>query len=86
MRMIKFRGKANMPIEELDEIHIEHNSGWVYGNLIQNGNQPFIVGDVADSTDEYIALEYWVPVFPESVGQFTGLFDKYQNKIYEMTP
>lgn len=60
MRTIKFRGKAKISIEDLNEMHIEHENGWVYGNLVQ----------------EYMVNEFWVPVYPESVGQYTGLKDK----------
>src|SRR5690554_3581677 len=73
MREIKFRGKAKMSIEELNELGIKHENGWVVGNLIQNGGYPFIVGEVVESTDEYLQHEWWVAVIPESVGQFTSI-------------
>ena len=36
---------------------------YVYGWYVDG----FIVGQVMDSDDEYIVLEYWVPVDPETV-------------------
>lgn len=38
-----------MPVEELNSLEIKHENGWVEGNLIVNGNRPFLVGDIADS-------------------------------------
>lgn len=72
-----------MSIVELDERGIDHTNGWIYGNLINNGDHPYIVGDIIEATEEYIVHEHWVPVIPETVGQFTGLEDRYGIDIYE---
>ena len=45
---------------------------WVYGDLFQHGEQRFIM-----------AGGHNIEVDPESVGQFTGLTDKYGAKIFE---
>ena len=69
MRTIKFRGKKVT------------NGVWVYGCLVysdeidaaiyyQNGNGSVKVMD-------------WVYVNPETIGQFTSLYDKNKNEIYE---
>ena len=83
MREIKFRGK---PIEDVDfdeiNVHISKDD-FVYGNLIVDGNQAWIVKGVVESTNDYITLEQWIPVRPETVGQFTGLKDKNRVKIWE---
>lgn len=75
---IKFRGKA---IEALDGI-CEKN-GWVSGNLVVNGNNPFIIGDVADVDEEYFVPEFWISVIKGTVGQYVGMNDFDGNGIYE---
>lgn len=62
-----FKGKATISITELNEIEIKHNDGWVEGNLIQNGDDPYIVGDIVETDKEYIALEWWCPVDPLTI-------------------
>ena len=67
MRTIKFRGKRT------------DNGEWVYGDLIHNGfsgSKPIRIGIKQDR-------QLPVKVFSETVGQFTGLFDKDGAKIYE---
>ena len=53
--------------EEFDLLSLAELAGfdgiYVYGWYVDG----FIVGKVMDYDDEYIALEYWVPVDPETV-------------------
>lgn len=81
---IKFRGKPALDEERIEELKQYMNGYYdgkfVYGNLIKDN---WIVGDVVDSEEEWIALEYWIPVIPETVGQFTGLKDLNNKESFE---
>ena len=63
----KFEGRAIGSIEKLDELGVRHKDGWLEGNLIENNGEPWIVGDVVEACEDYIALEFWIRVEPESV-------------------
>lgn len=65
--MIKFKAKTGYTHEELDEMWIKHNDGWVEGNLVWNDGDPFIIGDVVEALDDYFYPEYWVPVLADSL-------------------
>ena len=84
MRIIKFRGKR------LD------NGEWVYGYLYKlpllNGEACMILTQDNTHLDNSLEPKYdlaftlWVDLFvvdPNSVGQFTSLYDKNHNEIYE---
>jgi len=83
MREIKFKG---LSFEDLDfdeiNIHIKKED-FVYGNLIVDGNLSYIVNGIIEVNGDYIQLEQWIRVRPETVGQFTGLKDKNNVEIYE---
>lgn len=68
MREIKFRGRKS-------------NGEWIYGDLVHNvgvgASTALIFPEEAyDSWDRYIILT-------DTIGQFTGLFDKNGKEIYE---
>lgn len=83
MREIKFRGKTKMAMVDLDILEIPHVNGWVYGNLITEGEIAFIVGGIEEWDNEYLAHSWWVMVDEDTIGQYTGLKDRYGTDIYE---
>lgn len=73
MREILFRGKRT------------DNGEWVYGDLRQYVNNPnggnFYQIDTMSTLDNDFGSGHTVAL--ETIGQFTGLFDKHGNKIFE---
>lgn len=65
VRDIKFRGKT------IRSIGVDYAEGnlivYAEGNLIVSGDECFIVGEVVEANDEHITLEWWEPVYPETV-------------------
>lgn len=58
------------------------NDGFVVGQVVYRGDSAWIVGQVVDVGEEYIALEYWIPVIPETVGEYTGIKDKNGVRVF----
>ena len=80
-REILFRGKR------------VDNGEWIYGRGLQQckdelGNEIVAIFKDVVKSEKYIKKEgryilYYVPVNPETFGQYTGLTDKEGNKIFE---
>lgn len=56
------------------------NGQWVEGSLI---GEDVIVGKIVDFEEDYFTTEFWYKVDPETVGQFTGRYDKNDKEIFE---
>jgi hypothetical protein len=79
MREIKFRGIASCDVEYTDV----KEGNFIFGQVVFDEGKPYIVGPVIDSDSEYIALEHWCPVRPETLGQFTGESDENGKEVFE---
>ena len=76
----------NLEDLELDYTDIPHEGHFIYGNLIQGGNQSntdAIVGDLIEATDEYVNPEWWCSIEKGSAEQSTGIKDINGKDIYE---
>ena len=56
------------------------NGQWVEGSLI---GEDVIVGKIVDFEEDYFTTEFWYKVDTETVGQFTGITDINDIKIFE---
>ena len=66
-------------------LSIDENSKgeWQYGHLIEDRGRAFIINEVVEANEQYITIGFWCPVNIESVGCFTGMFDKNGKEIFE---
>ena len=75
MREILFRGKATSPLRDGE---------WVYGSLLAESENTFpIIAQSYDNDEDWIAIDGWSTVDAKTVGQYTGLTDKNDKKIFE---
>ncbi len=65
---MKYQGKSMMSLNEMVGLAIEYEGdGYVTGYPIVSGNDAYILNGVIEANEEYIVINQWVPVFPESL-------------------
>ncbi|EOA3459091.1 hypothetical protein ACH0F8_000577 [Enterococcus hirae] len=65
---MKYQGKSMMSLNEMVRLAIEYEGdGYVTGYPIVSGNDAYILNGVIEANEEYITINQWVPVFPESL-------------------
>ena len=78
MRTIKFRGKIK------DSRGHYFIGDWVYGGIYSEGERFFILDSEPGPSCRFgHTWKEWVEVFPETIGEFSGLTDKEGKEIYE---
>ena len=65
---MKYQGKSMMSLNEMAGLAIEYEGdGYVTGYPIVSGDDAYILNGVIEANEEYITINQWVPVFPESL-------------------
>ena len=65
---MKYQGKSMMSLNEMAKLAIDYEGdGYVTGYPIVSGNDAYILNGVIEANEEYIVINQWVPVFPESL-------------------
>ncbi len=81
---MKYQGKSMMSLNQMAEIGIKwKNDGYVTGYPIVSGKDAYILNGVVEANEEYIAIEQWIPVFPESLQPVSPSLNDNQQVVLE---
>ena len=65
---MKYKAKSMMSLNEMVGLAIDYEGdGYVTGYPIVSDNDAYILNGVIEANEEYIVINQWVPVFPESL-------------------
>lgn len=82
---MKYQGKSMMSLNEMAGLAIDYEGdGHVTGYPIVSGNDAYILNGVIEANDEYITINQWVPVFPESLKPVSPSLTDEQQVVLEM--
>lgn len=81
---MKYQAKSMMSLNEMARLAIEYEGdGYVTGYPIVSGNDAYILNGVIETNEEYIAINQWVPVFPESLQPISPSLTDDQQEVLE---
>ena len=65
---MKYKAKSMMSLNEMASLAIDYEGdGYVTGYPIVSDNDAYILNGVIEANEDYITINQWVPVFPESL-------------------
>lgn len=81
---MKYQGKSMMSLNEMVGLAIDYEGdGYVTGYPIVSGNDAYILNGVIEANEEYITINQWVPVFPESIEAVSPSLTDDQQEVLE---
>lgn len=66
--------------ENMQKAISKETGKWIYGTYFDGF---MLRGEVIEATEEYITIEEWHPVIPETLCNATGTYDMLGNEVYE---
>lgn len=81
---MKYQGKSMMSLNEMAKLAIDYEGdGYVTGYPIVSGDDAYILNGVIEANEEYITINQWVPVFPESLQPISPSLSDDQQVVLE---
>lgn len=77
-----YKALSLLSIEELEELEIPNEDGYVIGSMINDNRFPYIVGKIKRSASAYMQFEWQVPIDIETVTKHSGFKDKNEEDIF----